>query len=115
MRGLLYIEQADDGPLCPNTGDPRHLLAVKMLDAMYEVMDRDPETSESPPDQDRLYSAAAKAASSWMHLYLATSTPSVMGQGKSHALAGTHVEAWYFRCPTCEFMIPAQGIRRSGR
>jgi hypothetical protein len=93
----------NDKPLCPNIGYPSnaaHQLHVRTLDAFYEATDKDAD-GELPEAVGKAYHAAAYGAvSDRMDLYVAQT--SFMRGGRS-----TIVEAWWFKCPICGFILPA--------
>lgn len=114
MAERRFIEQAsNEGPLCPNIDtDYRHLLAVKVINAMYEVMDKD-EDDESPADQQRIYDAAEGIFPMRMNLYLTTSSPLLALLVEMQG-GGVYIESWYFKCPTCDLILPANTVNNHG-
>jgi hypothetical protein len=109
--GLCYIEQDDEGPLCPNYDHPLHRLAVKIQNAVWEAADREA-GGEVSPHHRAVVDAATAACPNYMRLYSVSATPSALGQARTLALNGGHVEGWYWRCPTCEMVIPGMAVRR---
>lgn len=110
MNGLTYVDQLAK-PLCPQYADPRHLVVVKIVNAMYDVMDRDADGEFVSPDQAKVYEAAQKAGDAYMNLYRITSSLNPGGRAGNSLPMNGYVESWYFRCPTCEFTMPAVGVR----
>jgi hypothetical protein len=113
--GSEYIE-TDNGPLCPNTHvlpnqNALHSLATKIEDRVYQAADRLSD-GEIVPEHEKLVAAAANYDDSYMRLYRMETSIRPGGRGwqyvKSHPRA--YVVAWYFQCPVCGFVMPAQLI-----
>lgn len=103
MSDHRYVNQAwdDGGPLCPMEGThPAHRAVVAVQDAYHSAMPTD-EDGEYSPEHDALLATARKhrGLRSGMDLYqVSTSTATI---------PTTVVQAWYFKCPVCLFVLPA--------
>lgn len=101
---MIVIRDAS-GPLCPQgipPVHPAHQQHVDTLDAFYEAAERDASGDMTPP-LDTAYQAANTRDR--MNLY-------VSGSGGTYNGRAVSVEAWYFRCRTCGFVLPAQVNQR---
>lgn len=113
---MTYIEQQQPGVLCPQ--DPtseRHREWVRVQNAIYSMAARDVE-GEVIDEED--YRAKIKEAAlemgihsetpDYMNLYRATALTSHRAQ----ASRNKWVQAWFFKCPVCHFVLPAQDGQR---
>lgn len=103
-----YIETQDGGPLCPYGGAPAindaHRLRTQILDAAYDAADKDENSEFVDPAVETVYSAMAWGPER-MGLYRASTLAANGGQAVG-------VEALWFQCPVCGFVLPAQIIPR---
>jgi hypothetical protein len=95
-----YIDQVGEGPICPNDNSAsREHRAVNMVRNAYSQQLTEDEDGQLTPEHDRLFSDAEKLIPDRMHLFRITAAPS--GQRG-------YVESWFFKCPVCGFILPAQ-------
>lgn len=86
---------------------PAHEQRTRLLDAFYNATPRD-DDGEMLGTADAAYSAAAygdSLTSDRMQLFQHTAAPLSTG-------AIQYVAAWWWRCPTCGFVLPAQQVMR---
>lgn len=107
------IRNLSDGSrmLCPQSaGFPiasEHVACNGLLDAFYQAAERDTDGELTPP-LDVAYAAAAYGpVSARMNLY--RHVVEVLEPGRE-----TIVETWWWRCPVCGFVLPAQVMNRVG-
>jgi hypothetical protein len=106
----MHIDISDDErPLCPNIGwpgNPAHELRTRVLNAFYNAAEKDAE-GEMTGTAEAAYSEAAYGSGTdeRMHLYR---------EGVAALYGGSYVtvEAWWFKCPICGFVLPANRIER---
>ena len=109
-----YIEQDDDGPLCPQSirfpGNALHEQAVRFVNAAYKVADRDAddEVIETP-----VYNAVIEMERDRMQLHRISTMIRPGGRGWAYVASSplAYIESWYFVCPTCGFILPAYMVR----
>jgi hypothetical protein len=107
---MSYVETlGSDRPLCPNDIsfplNQFHAERNRLLDEFYNAAEKDAEGEFTSPEVNEAYGTAAYGKDrrgKGMLLYRTSVTP--MHQA---ALFGT-VEAWWFRCQICGFVLPAQ-------
>jgi hypothetical protein len=86
---------------------PAHEQRTRLLDAVYEATPKD-DDGEMQGTAAAAYDAAAyrsSLTSERMHLYEHTASPQRMP-------GAAYVVAWFWRCPTCGFVLPAQQVTR---
>jgi hypothetical protein len=73
---------------------------------MYEATERDEDGEFTDPAVERAYTAIAygESVDDRMHLYVSEVSAQYGG-------APVHVEAWFFRCPVCGLVLPANRVR----
>jgi hypothetical protein len=89
-----------NGPLCPQSYSPMaaaHALAIEFQNAAYRAAPKD-DDGEMPPQAEAMYAALS---SDRMCLYVENSGTHVYG-GQA-----VSVQAWYWRCLICGFVLPA--------
>lgn len=103
-----YIE-TQDGPLCPYNGAPAindaHRLRNQILDTAYDAAEKSEDSEFVDPSVDKVYNAMAygSRAGDRMNLYRV----SALAPNGGRAVA---VEALWFQCPVCGFVLPAQQV-----
>lgn len=131
---MAYVKMLDSGPLCPYSmsgppGHPniaQHRRATEIANVVYEEFAdrRDADSELSAEDQklhdERLMHAYVEELGihvanpheiDWMRLYRESASP-MSGPGFGGPQIGYFVEAWWFQCLCCGFVLPAQGIQR---
>ncbi|MBM0201883.1 hypothetical protein JNW90_01270 [Micromonospora sp. STR1s_5] len=97
-----------DKPLCPNQlgpGNVAHQIHNRTLDAFYNAAEKHAD-DEMPEPLDKVYKAASDGElSDRMNLLRHTTQVSLAPEET------VTVEAWWFQCPICGFILTAQ---RSG-
>lgn len=114
---MTYIEQQQPSVLCPQepTGE-RHREWVSIQNTIYARYEQ--RDSDGEPLDEEGYSEEVRLAGEDMGIY--SPTPSYMNLYHVATLT-THaalerqnewVEAWFFKCPVCNFVLPAQAVKR---
>lgn len=110
MSDTWFIGQQDgSGPLCPHeTTSPLHAAQTAVLNRFYEATERDGGEFRNPAVETAYMAAAYPKNSHGMNLYWADA----IADHGPHGRGGTTVEAWYFKCPVCFFVLPAVSTAR---
>lgn len=117
---MTYIEQDNPSVLCPLlTSHPRHVEWVRVQNGVYRATPRD---ADGEIIQDEQYRRNLNAAAhemdihsntpDYMSLYHGTATARRGGAGSSKLSPRAYVDAWWFRCPVCHFVLPATAVQR---
>jgi hypothetical protein len=104
---MTFIEQLDPSTLCPQMFNARHEQWIQIQNAIYEMAPKDEDLNilDYPTYQARQKLAATEMGilgndTDYMNLYRATATP-------LPNYSQDYIEAWYFKCPVCGFVLPA--------
>ena len=110
-----YIEQDDSGPLCPQSirfpGNKLHELAVNFANVAYDKVSKDADGEVD--ETDAVYNAVTELERDRMQLHRISTMIRPGGRGWEYSRGNplSYIEAWYFVCPTCGFILPANMIR----
>lgn len=104
---IIRTLTSGDKPLCPNsTNAPiheAHQLHTRVVDAFYNAAEKDDEGEMSAP-LDKAYSAAAYGSvSDNMELFVAAASFPYRSEF-------VRVESWWWKCPVCGFVLPANRV-----
>lgn len=121
MGDHRYMEQWDDGPLCPIVPtsilyqDPRQIAHRTYVAKVDEIYDAAPKTDDKELVDDDAYRVAVQELNKtlglpatmpeYMRLYRVTSSV-------KDPLARFYIESWYFMCPICGLILPAYSKER---
>lgn len=105
---MSLVQHVVDKPLCPRSFGPgsvatEHEVHVRMANAFYNAAPKNEDDGEFvSPDVDKAYSAAVYGPTTGtdMDLYVESSGGRYGGE---HVV----VEAFYFKCHVCGFILPA--------
>lgn len=101
----MIVETLDrNGPLCPREmsaiNDPAHQATRRVLDAFYMKAEVNDEGEFADPKVEEAYRAASYP-NGRTGMYLYREGPYITANPPSD------VQAWYFQCPVCGFVLPA--------
>lgn len=105
---IRELSEQGEGPLCPQhlygPMNPLHEAATRAIDAVYAKAPRDDDGEVAEGPAADVLAALNARVDSRMNLHVA--------RASWHRLGRNHiVEAYYFLCPTCGFVLPAQEVR----
>jgi hypothetical protein len=114
---LIVNVKNEDLPLCPNMSNELHRLQIQLQDAAYNSQAKD-ENLEFVADVAELkdmYEAVSGSPHNGkmflfregVTIYGPVATTYSAGGGSTTSTRVNRVEAWYFRCFTCGFTLPA--------
>jgi hypothetical protein len=110
---MIVETLGQDRPLCPNDIsfplNQFHYERTRLLDAFYNAAEKDDDSEFVSPEVDKAYYETAYGkdrSGTGMRLFHEAVTP--MGA----QFPFIRVEAWYFRCPICGFVLPANQDNR---
>lgn len=106
-RGIIDLADGYDGPMCPRSFPPvvdrAHELAERFRNVVYEATPRDVDNEPLTADLAAVNDAVSygRMTNNRMHLF----RDAVVA--KTRDGHGAVVEALYFRCRICGFVLPA--------
>jgi hypothetical protein len=98
----MLVQQMGHGPLCPMStppAHPNHDVRKRMLNGFYGYATRAADGNMTP-EVDKAYRGAQDTVTDFMDLFTAETTALPRG-------VPCTVTAWWFRCRTCGFVLPA--------
>lgn len=106
---MIVIQSGGPSVLCPQaygpTPSPLHRADVEAKDRLYNAIPHN-EDGDFEPQFEEVYTKAIGGRDrSSMDLFREV----VQSVGPA---AGTVVEAWFFQCPVCGFVLPASPVRQ---
>ena len=100
-----------DKMMCPNASNwpvaPEHMLHNRLIDVLHDATkEHEDENGELPPPLDKAYMGVAYGrVSTEMDLFFHTVS---VRRGGGRVM----VETWWWKCPTCGCILPAQQMER---